>query len=539
MNPKSTSSRLTSFRTLVLLIVACLLAPALFIAARAAGMGIIAGGLVCAVALALLLLGVKEVIPESLASNGERQRVLFGVWMVLNLIAAYQLAGLSVFMLDSTKTDYAINPTIRTFADPDMEKPFFLKHNCFTSYIIGAHLAGEDAENIFDPEHYRDAEEPTAIHKVIGERHTIDTYQYPPPFLILPKLLLATGGDFFQVRTYWYALNILCTVLTIAALVLWLGGKVFNVYWLALPLVLLSPNTQGTWQIGNAHFLIICLALLGMLAFARKRNALGGLLLGFAIVSKIFPGVLLAYLVVRRSWRAVGWTIAAMTAYAFTALLIFGDKPYRAFIDYQLPRLASGDAFWFAREHIRAILVNLSVMGTVYKLHTLDLLGQLDPAPIAGAAMWLFTAALLFCIFALGQKHHQRASNLKSPQPDDRLALVRVWVVLLILGQLRSPFLPWDYGSILVILLMALFAPTGARWIGRTVLLLLGWFMFSIHYPLAIGSESVSVDLSLSLFASLIAIAMCFLAVRHESRRCATIHPPPPTPSDGPCAPIR
>ena len=69
---------------------------------------------------------------------------------------------------------------------------------------------------------------------------------------------------------------------------------------------------------------------------------------------------------------------------------------------------------------------------------------------------------------------------------------------------------------------IALLAPSGARWIGQASVLLLGWFMFSIHYPLPFGSESVTVDLSLSLAASLVAITLCFLAVLHESRRCST-----------------
>ena len=34
------------------------------------------------------------------------------------------------------------------------------------------------------------------------------------------------------------------------------------------------------------------------------------LLLAYAIVSKLFPGVLLFYLLLRRDWRAVGWTAA-------------------------------------------------------------------------------------------------------------------------------------------------------------------------------------------------------------------------------------
>lgn len=524
LGDRSTSSGLSGFRSLVLFVVGCLIAPPVFIAARAAGLSTVVGAVVSGVVVVLMLVTVARLIPGELPSAGGGKRILLGAWAVLSLIAAYQLAGLSVFMLDSTKQAYAVNPHLRPLADPDLSKPFFLRHNCFTSYVIGAYLAGQGADNIYDKNHYRDTEEPTAIHDTIGERHTIDVYQYPPPFLVLPKLLLTTGGDFFEMRAYWYALNVLVIIVTVGALVLWIGRREFNVYWLALPMVFLTPNMHGTLQIGNAHFLIICLALLGMLAFEKKINWLGGVLLGLAIVSKIFPAVLLAYLLVRRAWRPVAWTLAGMAGLAVAVLLIFGEQPYRAFLEYQLPRLANGDAFWFARENIRAILGNLSVMGVVYKLHTLDLSAQLDPAWLSSALMWLFSAVLVMVIAATGWRDYRRGNALnRAPlQPFERLDLARIWVVLLILGQLRSPFLPFVYGGIAIVLLIALLLPVGGRWVGRGILVALLWLLYSIGFPLPYGSESVSVDLMVSLLPSLVALALClFTVVRHTRRRCS------------------
>ena len=127
--------------------------------------------------------------------------------------------------------------------------------------------------------------------------------------------------------------------------------------------VLATAAAQGVLQTGNFHFLVITMSLGAMLALERRRYTLGGALLAFAVVSKLLPGVLLAYLVVRRSWRAVAWTAGWMAVYAGATLALFGTKPYVAFLTYHLPRLASGDAFSFARDNIRPMTLNGSVMG--------------------------------------------------------------------------------------------------------------------------------------------------------------------------------
>ena len=128
---------------------------------------------------------------------------------------------------------------------------------------------------------------------------------------------------------------------TITALIVWLHGPQFGVCWFAWPMLLVAPTTLSTLQIGNAHFFIVCSSILAMVCFETRRVKLGGVLLGFAVLSKVFPGLLLVYLMARRRWSNVGWTIAAMFAMCVATLATFGAQPYSAFVSYQLPRIAS------------------------------------------------------------------------------------------------------------------------------------------------------------------------------------------------------
>ena len=81
-----------------------------------------------------------------------------------------------------------------------------------------------------------------------------------------------------------------------------------------------------------------------MLLFERQRHAAGGALLAYAIVSKLFPGVLLFYLLLRRDWRAVGWTAAWSVVLVAITLADVGSVPFAAFLEH-LPGLLSGEAF--------------------------------------------------------------------------------------------------------------------------------------------------------------------------------------------------
>ena len=53
---------------------------------------------------------------------------------------------------------------------------------------------------------------------------------------------------------------------------------------------------------------MIALSALAMYCFDRRAYALGGALLAFAILGKLYPGVFVLYLLLRGEWRAVAWT---------------------------------------------------------------------------------------------------------------------------------------------------------------------------------------------------------------------------------------
>ena len=55
---------------------------------------------------------------------------------------------------------------------------------------------------------------------------------------------------------------------------------------------------------------------------ARKSPALMGLSLACAVVLKIYPGCLLAYLIVKRQWKAIGWCMGGMAAVVGLALVM-------------------------------------------------------------------------------------------------------------------------------------------------------------------------------------------------------------------------
>jgi hypothetical protein len=85
------------------------------------------------------------------------------------------------------------------------------------------------------------------------------------------------------------------------------------------PLVLFSMHTLSGLQKGNIQLTVIALSMLAMVCFERRRWAAGGALLAFTTVSKLFPGLLVLYLLARRQWRAL--TAAMGIAYALATLL--------------------------------------------------------------------------------------------------------------------------------------------------------------------------------------------------------------------------
>ncbi len=366
-----------------------------------------------------------------------RGRVTSALWGVLAVLAVVQGARMSVFMADPEQRWGALAPTGMP-----------AQHCCLTSYVHGAALAQQGA-NIYD-DRYGSTEGPALLPGaiVIGPL-TMDTYEYPPQFLVVPGLLLAITSDFLAIRALWFLLTAGIFLATVVVLARWLGGEAQRRVLLLAPAMWLSPPLLITAYFGNFQMMAMVLSALGMLAIFRGNTRRGAALLAFLIGAKIFPGILGMYLLAARRWAAAAWTAGFAVAYALLALLLFGPGPYVDFFGYHLPRLASGETFAFLSDPMPT-MANFGVFGVPFKLRIAGWSGsEADAWALARPLSWAYTLLVVVVAVRAGWRRTLPTTT------QGQVALVGGWLGLLALGALRSPFAPPE-ALVSVVLALAL-----------------------------------------------------------------------------------
>jgi hypothetical protein len=397
------------------------------------------------------------------SSSPERTRpralaVLCGGLLALALV---QFARVSVFMADSSRTAYALLP----FSSWDT------RHSCASAYFVAAQAAGE-GQNVYDETLYSLPGDPSAQRKPRTiDRFNVDVYEYPPPFLLLPRAVLLVAPDFLGFRFVWFVLNALVVLVALVGVARAMGEPEATRALLLAPLVLAALPMLSALQKGNLQLVVVSLSMLAMLLIERERPAAGGLLLAYATASKLFPGLLLVYLLVRRRWRALGWTAAWGVVLTLAALADIGWPPFRAFFDH-LPLLLGGEAFPAFRNP-GAVANNFSIPGLVFKLKILGI-GSLGfgASKIVG---WVYTVVVLWATVALARRAHAARE------------LPIVWLAIIVLASLRSPFLPPAYAAFPPVWLLSLLAAQRAP-TARLALLTLGvWLALSVFVPIDVA----------------------------------------------------
>ncbi len=145
--------------------------------------------------------------------------------------------------------------------------------------------------------------------------------------------------------------------------------------------------------------------------------------------------------------------------------LVLGEAPFRAIITYNLPRLSSGAALETQFAHPDAIAASHAIFGFVQKLELLGVPGASQPLAIA--ASWLYSGALVF-FEVLG-------ARARSTEP---LSRALVWLALLQLASLRSPFTPDTY-ALFPILWMLVLLLANVEWRGWRAGALLGLILLA------------------------------------------------------------
>ncbi len=430
------------------------------------------------------------------------------VWVFLALGSVVQTGRLAASITDRDLGFYLTT-----------DHPFWYKHECIGAYLHGAELAARGESNIYHAHHYpgldRDAKPNSALEGVALE----DPYQYPPHFLLLPHLALAVTDDVPTLRVVWYALQTTLFAAVAVALALWCGGAAGRAALFAIPIALASFPALHNFQFGQFHLPALALSIAAMIAFARRRSALGGGLLAIAVLAKIFPAVLLPFLAAQRRWKELAWTVGAIALVTIATLGAFGSQPFVAFFEYHLPRLGDGSAFAFdeAWPELADLVVtdNQGVFGFARKLGA----GK----DIAAAASRLF-ALVVFAVAGIAGWRGARATRLWAGAS---------WLALLGLASLASPGAWGDYVPVSAVWLLALLVgpltATLARIIGFAVILLFEYFLLGTmpigswapHQPMLVLS-AIGAALMLVLFGGTLTIGAAADRVRADEPRRGT-----------------
>jgi alpha-1,2-mannosyltransferase len=387
------------------------------------------------------------------ASAPPLPRALFTIG---SLAVAAQLMWLTPFIIDPSRTTWTPTPL----------SPMPPTHSCMSAYWVAC-SAVRTTPDVYDDRLYNLPQaDPTAMRNArkLG-RLNMDPFEYPPPFLLLPRLLGVVAPDFWSFRRLWFALNFGFVVVVAVLVARRLDERLgTHAVWLT-PFVIAGPAIIATFQIGNVQLAMIALAALAMYCFDRRAYAFGGALLAFAILGKLYPGVFVLYLLLRREWRAVAWTALFGVVLVAISVADVGWAPYRAFLR-EMPGLMSGEAF-SAFRNPGAVGNNGSVPGLVFKLkmwgvphmgfEAMRLVGWIYTLVVVAGAAWLATRV----------------------RPSGREPVV--WLAILVLATMRSPFMA-TYAFFPVMWLAVLAAPLAWR-DGRTGLaIIVCWVALALGF---------------------------------------------------------
>ncbi|MGK4006290.1 glycosyltransferase family 87 protein [Sorangium sp. So ce1036] len=437
---------------------------------------------------------VASHLPESIDITARRRRLLAGLWAALGVVVVLQTARLSVFMADPSSVSASLVP----------ESAFFVRHACLGAYINAAELSRHGVANVYQ-EPLASSGLPSPSPSAIDiAPFMLEAYQYPPPFLLLPRLATLFTRDFFVLRTVWFAVQATLLAAALLGLARWIGGREGKVAALLAPLAWVSlPSLLGI-QLGNFQISAIALSVLAMVAFENRRPAIGGALLAFSILSKLWPGLLVIYLLAQRRWRDAAWVLGFAIFLTVASLIVLGPGPFVAFVSYQVPRLASGEAFGFMGRSAAALVGNYSVFGIPLKLSALGVPGM--SLSLSSSVTWCYTVLVLALAVIAARRLDDRRL------PDDRRLKACAWLALLSLGALRAPFAP---GYVIVStqwLMTLLAAEVHDR---RAALALVAtWLMISTTIP----PMALPVGIVLSMVAQGTGFALLFWSILRRRR---------------------
>ena len=143
-------------------------------------------------------------------------------------------------------------------------------------------------------------------------------------------------------------------------------------YFLLLaPVVFFIPIVNNIY-FGQSYLLLTCLLLEGFMAYKKDRMLLSSALWGVAILFKLFPAVLLLWLLLRKKYRSFLYLSAACGLLFALSLLLNGVAVWKYYLWQVLPKLNSGelnDSFTYIFQSAHMLLKRVFLYDALLNPH--------------------------------------------------------------------------------------------------------------------------------------------------------------------------
>jgi hypothetical protein len=211
-------------------------------------------------------------------------------------------------------------------------------------------------------------------------------YLYPPPLAVLVSPLAGLNQvDYRPLAWAWFGIGL--AILAISVLSIWRAerlGERFRLLaglnrWLLVAGTLVFPPVIGELVLGNVHLLLLGLLTLAWLGIRRgdaRGEWLAGIAVGVAAVTKVFPGLLLLWFLLRRQYKAAAGVVVGAAAFAIVTMPVTGIEPWLQYptvlanlsapsdtTDTLAPTVWLAEAIGFTAARVVVTLAGLVILG--------------------------------------------------------------------------------------------------------------------------------------------------------------------------------
>jgi hypothetical protein len=218
------------------------------------------------------------------------------------------------------------------------------------------------------------------------------------PFLLLPVTVSKIVFNIFSAALFVWVLARASKYFSLPAWMLWL-----------LPVIFFIPLRNNIF-FGQAYLLLFALLLEGYMAYKKGKPVVAALLWGVAIVFKLFPLVILFFLLVKKQYKQVAYCMAACVLLGLVSVMVNGFASWQYYVFTIFPRANNGelnDSYTYLFQSTFMLLKNLFVYDAVKNPQVF-----INSTPVFVLAMVLYKALLLAC--CVGITLHKKATGFMS-----------------------------------------------------------------------------------------------------------------------------